>query len=400
MSFTYQNGRRYDLDWLRIIAFGILIFYHIGMFYVTWGWHIKSPHAGPWLEPLMRLVNPWRLTLLFFISGLAARFMLDKVAGEAFAKERLWRLFIPLFIGMQFIVAPQSYFQFLQADVIEPGFWAFFAKYSDPDFVFPGTTTPTWNHLWYIAYLLVYSFLLVGLAPWLKALSMGPIGQFMGRLPAWAIALAIPVLPLLLVRFTLTPHWPTTHNLIADWANHATSFYVFLLGYVIAKSPGFWRAIDKMRHWSLGLSLALIVPLSFLWVSWDGFVDWVGQDPQRSPLLFAARSARILYAWFAITTLLGFAQRTLNKPSRALSYLTSVIFPYYILHQTLIIVIAYPLSKVALGLPLEAAGVVFGTVGGCVLISELIIKRVALLRVFFGMKAKTKLTSKLEPKPQ
>ncbi len=63
--------RRYDLDWLRIIAFGLLILYHSGMFYVTWGWHVKSVHAGPEAEWAMLLLNPWRLSLLFFISGVA-----------------------------------------------------------------------------------------------------------------------------------------------------------------------------------------------------------------------------------------------------------------------------------------------------------------------------------------
>ena len=61
--------RRIDLDWLRIAAFGLLIFYHVGMFYVTWDWHVKSSHASQIIEPLMRLSNPWRLTLLFIISG-------------------------------------------------------------------------------------------------------------------------------------------------------------------------------------------------------------------------------------------------------------------------------------------------------------------------------------------
>ena len=55
------NVRRYDLDWLRIIAFGLLIFYHVGMFYVTWGWHVKSVYASPAVEPLMEVVAPWRL---------------------------------------------------------------------------------------------------------------------------------------------------------------------------------------------------------------------------------------------------------------------------------------------------------------------------------------------------
>jgi len=55
---TISDTRRYDLDWLRVIAFGFLIFYHIGMFYVTWDWHVKSPFASDVLEPVMRLINP------------------------------------------------------------------------------------------------------------------------------------------------------------------------------------------------------------------------------------------------------------------------------------------------------------------------------------------------------
>lgn len=87
--------RRYDLDWLRIAAFGLLIFYHVGMFYVTWGFHVKSSHASPAAEPFMLLVNPWRLTLLFIISGSATRFMLDKMKPGAFAASRTLRLLVP-----------------------------------------------------------------------------------------------------------------------------------------------------------------------------------------------------------------------------------------------------------------------------------------------------------------
>ena len=38
--------RRYDLDWIRICAFGVLVLYHVGMYYVTWDWHVNSPHAS------------------------------------------------------------------------------------------------------------------------------------------------------------------------------------------------------------------------------------------------------------------------------------------------------------------------------------------------------------------
>ena len=70
--------RRVDLDWVRIAAFGLLILYHVGMFYVPWNWHIKSAHPVTALEPLMLALNPWRLALLFLVSGVATRFMLRK----------------------------------------------------------------------------------------------------------------------------------------------------------------------------------------------------------------------------------------------------------------------------------------------------------------------------------
>jgi murein DD-endopeptidase MepM/ murein hydrolase activator NlpD len=66
---TPSAARRIDLDWIRILAFASLILYHVGMYYVTWGWHVKSPHASHLAEPLMMLVNPWRLSLLFLVSG-------------------------------------------------------------------------------------------------------------------------------------------------------------------------------------------------------------------------------------------------------------------------------------------------------------------------------------------
>jgi hypothetical protein len=50
--------RRLDLDWIRIIAFALLIFYHIGMYYVTWDWHVKGLNASELIEPLMQLTSP------------------------------------------------------------------------------------------------------------------------------------------------------------------------------------------------------------------------------------------------------------------------------------------------------------------------------------------------------
>ncbi|MGB3627437.1 MAG: acyltransferase family protein, partial [Henriciella sp.] len=105
------TARRHDLDWLRVIAFMILILYHTGMFYVSWDWHVKSVHSGTDAEWLMMLVNPWRLSLLFLISGVAIRFAADKGNKARLAKSRLARLGLPILAGMVLIVAPQSWLQ-------------------------------------------------------------------------------------------------------------------------------------------------------------------------------------------------------------------------------------------------------------------------------------------------
>ena len=95
-----MTDRRYDLDWLRIIAFGLLILYHCGMFYVTWDWHVKSRFASDAIEPLMMLTNPWRLTLLFLISGAATRFMADKMSAWKLTSSRMGRLWPPLLLAI------------------------------------------------------------------------------------------------------------------------------------------------------------------------------------------------------------------------------------------------------------------------------------------------------------
>ncbi len=110
-----MTDRRYDLDWLRIIAFGLLILYHCGMFYVSWDWHVKSRFASDAIEPLMMLTNPWRLTLLFLISGAATRFMADKMSVWKLTGSRMGRLWPPLLLAMFVIVPPQSYFEIVEA---------------------------------------------------------------------------------------------------------------------------------------------------------------------------------------------------------------------------------------------------------------------------------------------
>lgn len=108
MTSVTDLDRRHDLDWIRVGAFFLLILYHTGMFYVPWDWHVKTPHPVEALEPLMQLTNPWRLTLLFLVSGAATRFMADKVSVRRLTASRITRLLPPLLFAMFVIVPPQS----------------------------------------------------------------------------------------------------------------------------------------------------------------------------------------------------------------------------------------------------------------------------------------------------
>ena len=94
------------LDALRVLAQGLLIAYRVGLYYVTWDWHLKSPFASAALEPWMRLANPWRMSLLFLISGaVTATLLRGGVSGWLGVKPR--RLGLPLLAGVLMVVPPQ-----------------------------------------------------------------------------------------------------------------------------------------------------------------------------------------------------------------------------------------------------------------------------------------------------
>ena len=70
--------RRYDLDWLRMIAFALLMLFHTGMLFSTWSWHVKNLETSDYFDYVMRFLHSWRMPLLFFISGSAVWFAMDQ----------------------------------------------------------------------------------------------------------------------------------------------------------------------------------------------------------------------------------------------------------------------------------------------------------------------------------
>lgn len=377
------SERRYDLDWLRIAAFGLLIFYHIGMFFVSWDWHVKSAHAGPDLQPLMLLTSPWRLALLFLIAGCATRFMADKtdprIGRWPMLKSRSLRLLLPLVFGMLVIVPPQTYYEVVEKLGYAEGWIAFYAKYLSfyDGWTIKGQTliVPTWNHLWFVVYLWVYTMIVIALRPALHAIpARGLVALF--RQPL-ALLLLPPVFVGLL-RLFLRPMFGETHALLDDWYLHAMYLSLFLFGYGIAKHDGIWLSIERLRWIALVLAALCYGGLVWFMLARQG-------GPGRQ-LLWAADQ------WMWILALLGFGYRWLRQgrlsDSPARRYLTDAIFPFYILHQTVIVVAGHNLTP--LGLPAWGEGVtlIILTVAACFAGYE-IVRRVAWLRPLFGLRTDT-----------
>lgn len=384
-----ESQRRYDLDWLRIIAFGLLILYHIGMFFVTWDWHVKSQHAGPAIQPLMLLTSPWRLALLFLIAGIATRFMADKLpaAGPAWtmARARSARLLIPLLFGMAVVVPPQTYYEIVEKLAYREGWLAFYAHYiTGFDGWQPGgkpLIVPTWNHLWFVAYLWVYTMIVILLRPLLMTAAIQRWARWLiGPLSGWGLILW-PALLLIVLRVELRPVFGQTHALIDDWYLHPVYFSVFLFGYGIAKAAPVWAAIDRLRFVTLGLALACYAAM--VWFMLVIMPANPAGLSQPWPMLRDAVWALDQWAW--IVMLLGFARRWLNHDGPIRRYLTDAVFPFYILHQTIIVVVGHHLTS--LGLPAwgEAVILMVVTAGGCILGYE-IVRRTGWLRPLFGLR--------------
>ncbi|MDP1555562.1 MAG: acyltransferase [Hyphomonas sp.] len=379
-----MTQRRYDLDWLRIAAFGLLILYHCGMFYVSWDWHVKSSRASETIEPLMMLTSPWRLTLLFLISGAATRFMADKMQVGAFLSARMARLWPPLLLGVFVIVPPQSYYEVLEAlqamgQPPSPVLDNFYVKYATASGGWCDAegclTTPTYNHLWFVAYLILYTLALAALMPLLRRL---PVKRLAALISGPGLFLT-PWLLLTAARLTLFPLFGETHDFRADWYLHTVYLAVFLFGYGIAKHEPFFEAAVRIRWAALAIAVAAWIALiTYFQLASDTPPDWLRQT---------FRAVREALAWGAILAAIGFFHHHFalaDGPVRRT--LSEAVFPFYIIHQTIIVVAGHHLDPLRLPLWVEAPVLIGVTSAGCWLFYELG-RRTGPLRVWFGLSA-------------
>jgi len=352
-----RSQREFGLDWLRVIAFGILILYHTGMFFVPWDWHIKNPEQSEGLTHVMIFFNRWRLPLLFFISGAGVYFSLRRRSYGRFAAERVQRLLVPLVFGILVVVPPQIYFERLHRGQFSGSYLEFWPS------VLQGVSYPkgntSWHHLWFVAYILVYSLICLPLFAAFRSEAGRRAIDALTRFAARPGAIYLVNLPNIAVALWLGPRWPTTHNLTSDWANFTGSLLTFLWGFVICGNPRFLDLITRKRVEFL--SAAVVMTVVFYGVRLSGAdASW---SPTTRLIAWVLVNSYFGLGW--IFTLIGYSRTYLNRDSPLLRYATEAVYPFYIAHQTVTITIAYFMipwnAPIAVKLPLLAAGTFLGS---------------------------------------
>lgn len=373
--------RHYGMDWLRIGAFALLIFYHIGMVFVPWGFHIKTAQPMAWVEIPMLLTNPWRLTLLFVVSGYASRALWSKSPSvRRFLGNRSLRLLIPLVFGMAVVVPPQTWVELVGKHGYGQSYLWFLAHDYFRFGKLDGIVMPTWNHLWFVAYLWVYTLALMLLTPVPGA---SRLQAMFDRVFGGSRAVWVPVAFLLVTQYWLFHRDDDTHDLFNDGLAHLQYFPAFLFGFGLAGSRVVMDGLSRWWAASAAVAIGCYAVIAGLLVAYPDF-----SFPTHN-VTVVFRLAREIDTWVAIAALIGVAERFLNRDHRWRTTLAEATFPFYIIHQTVIVLVEFWVKPLGVGAAGEFLVLVPATIAGCWAF-YLIGREVNVLRPLIGLKARAK----------
>jgi glucan biosynthesis protein C len=365
--------RRHDIDWLRLLAVFFLFSFHTARVFDTYEInYVQNAEPSAGITALfVHGFNPWHMQLFFTLAGMSSFFALRFRSGKEYLRERFRRLLIPFIFGVLVIVPPQVYY----AERLHNGFsgsyldfYPSFFRINPADLSgYTGGWTPA--HLWFILFLYVLSLLALPLFLHFK----GEIGK--PRLASFALALQKPGLIFLL-------GIPLALSLLLPDLGGKNPFYYLLFilfGYIFAAEERFDPILQQNRKSALIIGLGSVV----LFVA---RLYWRIELPSERALMLVDGFIFSVGSLACVIALLGYVLERLKFSNRFLQYFAPAAYPIYILHQTIIMVVAFyvvswqcsPWAKFVL-----IVGISFVVTMS---IYDMLVRRNNITRFLFGMK--------------
>lgn len=383
---TYQ--RQYYLDWLRIAAIIGVLFYHSAQPFVPEEhWHIMNGERSNLLMEFNYMLSKFRMPLLFFISGTVSFFMLKKYgSGKEFIKQRFIRLFLPLVAGMLIIVPPQVYLE-----RVSNGYTGSFLDFYPSIFRFQPYPEGnfSWHHLWFIAYLFIYDIICVPLFLWM--MKDGKNG--LNKLAAWLSTkkrVYLLALPGILLFASLVLRFPFKNNLIEDGCAFFYWLWFLLVGFFMIVHPSLLDSLERNRKTSMLIATLLYLTVNY--IRWNEISPWdIYPDNTTSyAYTYLYLSLTPAIAWSMVMGLVGYGKKYLNRKHSFLNYGNEVLYPFYILHQTVIVIIAFYVVQTGESILAKYLFIVLLTFITCMALIHFLVRPTNALRWIFGMKPVTK----------
>lgn len=343
--------RRYDIDWLRVLVLGLLILYHATISFMPFGIKLFFPQNKQTLEILwfiMALINIWRIPLLFIISGMAVCFSMKRRNWKEMFKDRGLRIMVPYIFGV-FVICPISI-------LFQSIFYGGEISY-----------TPNPGHLWFLNNIWVYFCCLIALFVYLQKNPNNLLLKFLKKIFMYRLGIYIMVIPFIIEVILITPDSYSSYAYsIHGWA---LGLVCFLTGYIfILLKENFWEAVSRVKNTTLIIAFLLYLVRVFL-------LEFVGFHP-----LTAIES----YSW--VISIFGYGAKYLNKKSTRLSYLSTAVYPIYILHMPLQFFFSLFIIPWDIPVILKLILIIMSTLISSFAIYDLVIKRLKWIRPLFGLK--------------
>ena len=384
--------RRPELDAIRTLVVLGLVFFHASLVFDTRDdFYVKNAETTEVTTILAGLAVVWAMPALFLISGLGSWHSLRRREPGGFAVERLRRLGIPLvFATVTFIPVPQwlrlradpdyheSYLRFL------PHFFHVRLDLSEFPFVIQGEYFET-GHLWFVVLLLAFSLILAALVRWFPREHAERLREAAAAAVRRPGVVLLPALPVALISALLG-----LEEGYAAWSRWAYLLF-FLYGFVLAADERFREAMrrDAVLAAVLGVVLFGIGMPLFLIAGGDPFTD-------MTPFAIGARILYGITGWCWVVAILGLLDRRRRRPSassepvrggrRAYRYLATAALPLYVLHQPIVVAVAYEVVRWQAPILVKYTVIVVISLALTVAAYDLLVRRTRVTRFLFGMR--------------